>query len=95
VTTAQAVSIVKARKRNVHLKTALVTAAVALAKTRGGYLGEKHRRLRPRRGEMRAHVAITHKILVAACHVLATGAEYVDLGQATSISSITSAPPVT
>jgi transposase len=70
----------KVRKGNVHLKTALVTAAVAVAKTRGCYLGEKHRRLRARRGEMRAHVAIAHKILVAAYHVLATGAEYVDLG---------------
>jgi hypothetical protein len=56
----------KVRKGNVHLKTALVTAAVAVAKTRGSYLGDKHRRLRARRGDMRAHVAIAHKILVAA-----------------------------
>ena len=72
----------KVRKGNVHRKTALITAAVAVAKTRGCYLGEKHRRLRARRGEMRAHVAIAHKILVAAYHILATGAEYVDLGPA-------------
>jgi transposase len=70
----------KARKGNVHLKTALITAAVAVAKTRKCYLGEKHRRLRARRGEMRAHAAIAHKILVAAYHMLATDAEYVDLG---------------
>lgn len=70
----------KVRKGNVHLKTALVTAAVAVAKTRGSYLGEKHRRLRARRGEMRAHVAIAHKILVAAYHILASGSEYRDLG---------------
>jgi transposase len=70
----------KVRKGNVHLKTALVTAAVAVAKTRGSYLGDKHRRLRARRGEMRAHVAIAHKILVAAYHLLATGSDYQDLG---------------
>jgi len=70
----------KVRKGNVHLKTALVTAAVVVAKTRANYLGEKHRRLRARRGEMRAHVAIAHKILVAAYHILASGSEYRDLG---------------
>jgi transposase len=70
----------KVRKGNVHLKTALVTAAVAVAKTRGNYLGDKHRRLRARRGEMRAHVAIAHKILVAAYHILAIGSDYRDLG---------------
>lgn len=69
----------KIRKGNVHLKAALVTAAIAAAKTRGGYLAEKSRRLRARRGEMRAHVAIAHKILIAAYHVLA-GAEYQELG---------------
>ncbi len=69
----------KIRKGNVHLKTALVTAAIAAAKTRGCYLAEKSRRLRARCGEMRAHVAIAHKILIAAYHVLA-GSEYQELG---------------
>ena len=70
----------KVRKGNVHLKTALVTAAMGAAKTRGGYLREKHRRLRARCGEMRAHVAIAHKILVAAYHILANGSDYQDPG---------------
>ncbi len=70
----------KVRKGNVHLKTALVTAAMGAAKTRGCYLREKHRRLRARCGELRAHVAIAHKILVAAYHILATGSDYQDLG---------------
>jgi transposase len=69
----------KIRKGNVHLKTALVTAAIAAAKTRNCYLAEKSRRLHTRRGEMRAHVAIAHKILIAAYHVLA-GNEYQELG---------------
>jgi transposase len=51
-----------------------------VAKTRGSYLSEKHRRMRARRGEMRAHVAIAHKILVAVYHILASGSEYRDLG---------------
>jgi transposase len=70
----------KMRKGNVYLKTALVTAAMGAAKTRGCYLGEKHRRLRARQGEMRAHVAIAHKIIVAVYHMLATGSDYQDLG---------------
>jgi len=70
----------KVRKGNVHLKTALVTAAMGAAKTRGCYLREKHRRLRARCGELRGHVAIAHKILVAAYHILATGSDYQDLG---------------
>jgi transposase len=70
----------KVRKGNVHLKTALVTAAMGAAKTRGCYLREKHRRLRARCGEMRAHVAIAHKILVAAYHILATASDYQELG---------------
>jgi hypothetical protein len=70
----------KIRKGNVHLKTALVTAAMGAARTRGCYLGEKHRRMRARRGEMRAHVAIAHRILVTTYHMLATGSDYQDLG---------------
>jgi transposase len=70
----------KTRKGNVHLKTTLVTAALAASKTRGCYWREKHRRLRARRGEMRAHVAIAHKILVAVYHILATGSQYHELG---------------
>jgi transposase len=69
----------KPRKGNVHLKTTLVTAAMAAAKTKTGYLPEKHRRLRARRGEKCAHLAIAHKLLIAAYHVL-RGAEYQDPG---------------
>jgi transposase len=72
----------RVRKGNLHLKAALVTAAVVVAKHRGTFWGEKHRRLRARRGEMRAHVAIAHKILVAAYHVLSADTDYVELGPA-------------
>ena len=43
---------------------------------------DKHRRLRARRGALRAAVAIGHKILVCAYRMLATGANYRDLGAA-------------
>jgi transposase len=69
-----------ARKGNVHLRTALVEAAVAASRTKGGYLRDKFHRLRARRGSKRAAMAIAHKILIAAYHMLATGAPYRDLG---------------
>jgi transposase len=72
----------KSRRGNVHLKTALVTAAVAAEKKRGSYLGAKYRRLGARRGKMRAALAVAHKILIAVYRMLATGTGYKDLGPA-------------
>jgi transposase len=71
----------KSRKGNVFLKTALVSAAITGCRRRGGtYLAEKYRRLRARRGTMRAAVAIAHKILVSIWHMLSNGTFYQDLG---------------
>lgn len=70
----------KTRKGNVWLKTAMVTAAIAAAKTRRSYYAEKYRRLSSRRGKMRAAVAVAHKILVAAYHMLANRSDYRELG---------------
>jgi transposase len=70
----------KARRGNVHLKTALVGAATSAARTKGTYLKDKYHRLRARRGNLRAAVAIAHKILVAAYHMLARQLPYQDLG---------------
>lgn len=72
----------KARRGNVHLKTALVSAATSAAKTKGAYLKDKYFRLRARRGGLRAAVAIGHKILIAAYHMLSKGVAYQDLGDA-------------
>jgi len=72
----------KARRGNVHLKTALVSAATSAAKTKGAYLKDKYFRLKARRGGMRAAVAIAHKILVAAFHMLSRGVPYRELGEA-------------
>jgi transposase len=69
-----------ARQGNVHLKTALVIAAVAASRKAGSYLRDKYHRLRARRGPLRAAVAVAHKILIAAYHMIATGNPYKDLG---------------
>ena len=71
----------RSNKGNVYLKVALVQAAMATRNTKS-YLGQKFRHLARRRGKKRAAVAVGHKILVAAYHMLATGQPYVDLGEA-------------
>jgi transposase len=70
-----------ARKGNVYLKTALVQAAHAAAHTKGSYFKNKYFRLRARLGAKRAALAIGHKILTAAYHMLATGRAYAELGK--------------
>jgi transposase len=70
----------KTRKGNVHLKTALVIAATAAGRTKGTYLADKYRRLKARRGALRAAVAIGHKILLLVYRMLADGSDYKDLG---------------
>jgi transposase len=70
----------RARKGNVHLRTMLVGAAISAGHTKGSYLKDKYYRLKARRGALRAALAIAHKILVAAYHMLAKGLAYRDLG---------------
>jgi len=60
----------------------LVGAAVCAGRTKGSYLKDKYHRLRARRGALRAALAIAHKILVAAYHMLSRGLPYRDLGEA-------------
>ena len=70
----------RVRRGNPHLQTALVQAAASAAQKKGSYLRNKFFRLKARRGYKRAVMAIAHKILIAAYHMLATGADYRDLG---------------
>jgi transposase len=70
------------RKGNVHLTTALVQAAVCASRKKGSYLKEKYWRLKARRGPKRAAVAVAHKILIAAYHMLVADKPYTDLGDA-------------
>jgi transposase len=72
----------RARKGNVHLRTMLVGAAISAGHAKGSYLKDKYYRLKARRGALRAALAIAHKILVAAYHMLAKGLAYRDLGAA-------------
>jgi transposase len=71
----------QARKGNIHLKTILVGAAISASHTKGSYLRDKYYRIRARRGALRAAVAIAHKILVIAYHMLSRGVSYRDLGE--------------
>ena len=60
----------------------LVGAATSAGRTKGSYLKDKYHRLKARRGVPRAAIAIAHKILVAAYHMLAKGLPYRELGEA-------------
>lgn len=71
----------RVRKGNVHLKTALIEASNAAARKKGSYLKDKFFRLKARRGHKRSAMAIARKILIAAYHMLATGASYKELGE--------------
>ena len=65
-----------------QLRTMLVGATISAARTKGSYLKDKFHRLKARRGALRAALAIAHKILVAAYHMLAKNLPYRDLGEA-------------
>ena len=69
------------RKGNVFLKSVLFAAASAAVRTKGSYYRDKYNRLRARRGPVRALMAIAHKLLVAAFHMLTTGEDFRDLGE--------------
>jgi transposase len=68
------------RKGNVYLKTILIEAANAAAATHGTYFKDKLYRLQARRGRNRALMAIAHKLLTVAFHVLADRVAYKELG---------------
>ena len=63
-----------------HLKTALVEAANAAARTKGTYRRDKFYRLKAHRGYKPAAVAIAHKILVSIYHMFSQQVSYNDLG---------------
>jgi len=66
---------------NVFLKSALFAAASAAVRTKGSYYRDKYNRLCARRGRLRAIMAIAHKLLIAAFHMLSTGEAFRDLGE--------------
>jgi transposase len=68
-------------KGNVFLKASLFAAASAAVKTKGSYYRDKYHRLRARRGPVRALMALAHKLLIAAFHMLRTGSPFRELGE--------------
>lgn len=69
------------RKGNTYLLSTLVEAAMAARNTKGTYHRDKYYRLKSRRGHKRASVAVAHKIIVAAYHMLKTNTGYKELGE--------------
>ena len=70
----------RTRQGNKTLKTALVQAAQAAARTRDTYLAAQCTRLTARRGRKKAIVAVAHSILVIVYRLLERGEDYCDLG---------------
>jgi transposase len=68
------------RKGNRWLRAALLQAAWAAARVKGGYFGAQFRRIARRRGEKRAAVAVAHSILTVVYHVLTDRVPYEELG---------------
>lgn len=61
----------KTRHGQNWLRTALVEAAWAASRTKDTYLSSQFHRLRARRGDKRAAVAVAHSILIVVYHLLA------------------------
>lgn len=69
-------------KGNRYLKTMLCQAShsAVRVKKNGGYLREKFYRLKARRGHNKATMAVAHKLIIAAFHMLTKMVPYEDLG---------------
>ena len=72
----------KPRKGSPWLADVLTECAWAAVKTKDTYLSAYYRQVMRRRGKPKAIMAVTHKILVIAWHLLSDGALYDDPGAA-------------
>jgi transposase len=70
----------KTRKGHRFLRTTLVQAAHAAARTKHTYLSAQYRRLASRRGKKRAVLAVAHALLVIAYDMLQRKEPYRDAG---------------
>jgi transposase len=70
----------RTRKGSPWLRTALVEAAQAAARTKDTYLATQYRRLAARRGAKRAAVAVAHTLLVMVYALLTQRTTYHELG---------------
>ena len=65
---------------NKWLKACLTEAAWAASRTKKTYLKARYHRLAARRGKKRALVAVGHKILIMAYHIIKEQSTYQELG---------------
>jgi transposase len=70
----------KTRPGNRFLRTVLVQAAHAAARTRSTYLSAQYRRLATRRGKKRAIMAVAHPMLIMAYYMIQRQAPYREAG---------------
>ncbi len=70
----------RTRKGNAWLKTALVQAAHGAARAKGTALAAKYRRVAARRGARRAIMAVAHRLLLIAYHIIVRREPYHELG---------------
>jgi transposase len=70
----------RTRKGSKWLRTALVQAANAAARSKDTYLAAHYQRIKGRRGHHKAIVAVAHSILVIVWHLLTGNQPYSDLG---------------
>jgi len=63
------------------LRAALTQCAWAASKTKNTYLRAKYHSLVGRRGKKRALIAVGHKILIMAYHIIKNGVPYKELGK--------------
>jgi transposase len=70
----------KTRKGSKALKRAMIQAVQAAAKTKNTYLSAFYHRVAARRGKKRAIVAVAHKLLRIAYHVIKNECPYHELG---------------
>jgi hypothetical protein len=64
-----------------HLSAALTQCAWAASRTKNTYLRAKYHSLVGRRGKKRALIAVGHKILVMAYHIIKNGVPYKEIGK--------------
>ena len=70
----------KTRKGSKWLRTSLIEAAIAAARTKATALGARYRRILPHRGHRKAIVAVGRHILEISQHLLRTDRTYQELG---------------
>jgi transposase len=70
----------KVRRGNSWLKSVMVAAAWAAARTKSSYFRELDQRKKATRGSQKAIVAVAHSMLVAIYHMVKRGTVYQDLG---------------